>query len=390
MRKLRYSWIIALTGILALSVWGCSSSQNPTLPSRTSGSTQQSQSIQLVGKVVKWVDSQGQSLSPSGKVQIVENGLETTLQSNGSFTFDNLSAGQWTFAFHHTNGSRANGTLTISRSGKITVHVEIQGSRAVLQPSSSNDSGNTTGNKMELCGEIENVDLETRVLTLGGYDIWWDDATEFENLTEADLAVGVPVKVEAYEMNDGTWYAHSIQQKTSCDSNDSSGQEMKLCGVIESVDLSARTLVLEGYSMWWDDNTEFEHMTESDLEAGLTVKVEAQDMGDGTWYIHEIEQKSSCDSDDHDDMQKLKVCGEITDLDMSARWFEVEGYQIYWDESTKFEHMTADDLAIGMGVKVEAYQSSDSTWLAHEVEQKNSCSSQSSDDDSDDDSDHDD
>lgn len=90
----------------------------------------------------------------------------------------------------------------------------------------------------------------------------------------ADLADGVRVEVEGF-MRGGILVASQLDFKRGGD------QGFELHGPIESVDPVARTLVLRGVTVAWDDDTVFAAGTAAGLLAGVSIEARGSPAGGG-------------------------------------------------------------------------------------------------------------
>ena len=122
---------------------------------------------------------------------------------------------------------------------------------------------------------------------VGGIPVDASSATvEFDDGTADSVKDGVRVEVEGQVVN-GVLIATKVKIE---DENDDDGRdecEVELHGAIESVDPTARTLVLRGVTVAWTDTTEFRDLTAEGLVVGARIEVKATLADNGTTVVAE-------------------------------------------------------------------------------------------------------
>lgn len=165
------------------------------------------------------------------------------------------------------------------------------------------------------------------------------------------LALGVRVEVEGV-------YANGVLMATEVELEDDDDFEIE--GTVESVDTSARTLIVRGIVVHYA-SARFKQGTEADLRAGVRIEVDGRLDADGTTLV-------ATEIEFDDDRDGAGIEGRITSLDRGAQTFVVAGVTVDYS-GARFEDGSAADLAVGVKVEVEGQFSSDGRTLrATEIE----------------------
>lgn len=212
-----------------------------------------------------------------------------------------------------------------------------------------------------LQGPVAFIDREAEQIEVLGQTVIYDDLTEFEETDLDTLTVGDFVEISGYVNENGDFYATLVELE-----NDET--EVKLKGNVANLDTDAQTFTLGELTIDYS-TAEFDNMTLEDLADGLFVKVEGDTFDSGTMTLTADEVESKEQSDIDEDTDEVAIAGIVKNYDEEAGTFSVNQYDFVVSDSTEFEDGTADTLANGIIVKVEAAVDGDQL-IAEEVEFK--------------------
>jgi hypothetical protein len=140
--------------------------------------------------------------------------------------------------------------------------------------------------KAELRGEISNLDEGAQTFTVRTQLISYADVAEWD-LEGAALANGLLVEVEGSVNAEGTLVANKVEAED--DDRFERDTEVKLKGLISSVNAEANQFVVNGVTVLWNNRTEFDDLLAADLAANLMVEVEGRTNADGVLVAEEVE-----------------------------------------------------------------------------------------------------
>lgn len=140
--------------------------------------------------------------------------------------------------------------------------------------------------KAELRGEISNLDEGAQTFTVRTQLISYADVAEWD-LEGAALANGLLVEVEGTVNAEGTLVASKVEAED--DDRFERDTEVKLKGLISSVNAEANQFVVNGVTVLWNNRTEFDDLLAADLAANLMVEVEGRTNADGVLVAEEVE-----------------------------------------------------------------------------------------------------
>ncbi len=140
--------------------------------------------------------------------------------------------------------------------------------------------------KAELRGEISNLDENAQTFTVRTQLISYADVAEWD-LEGAALANGLLVEVEGTVNAEGTLVASKVEAED--DDRFERDIEVKLKGLISSVNAEANQFVVNGVTVLWNNRTEFDDLLAADLAANLMVEVEGRTNADGVLVAEEVE-----------------------------------------------------------------------------------------------------
>ncbi|MYL25948.1 MULTISPECIES: DUF5666 domain-containing protein [Halomonadaceae] len=207
---------------------------------------------------------------------------------------------------------------------------------------------------VEIEGRIDAGSLDTgaRTFAINGLITEWTSTTEFDDLTESDLAEDLGVEVEGRFQGDRL-VATEIEREDSARYSRGDDDDLEIVGPVtvpwESND---RTFSVNGIEFDVDDDTEFDDgLQPTDLVAGRLVKVEAE-FDDGRWVAEEVEQREA----------NAEVDGTLTATpDRDNEILRVGGVEVRVTASTVISddddddgrRLGFDDLSEGFSYEVE-------------------------------------
>ncbi|ATZ72683.1 hypothetical protein CWC33_02795 [Idiomarina sp. X4] len=212
-----------------------------------------------------------------------------------------------------------------------------------------------------LQGPVAFIDREAEQIEVLGQTVIYDDLTEFEATDLNTLTVGDFVEISGYVNENGNFYATLVELEDD-------ETEVKLKGNIANLDTDAQTFTLGELTINYS-TAEFDDMTMDDLADGLFVKVEGETFDSETMTLTADEVESKEQSDIDEDTDEVTIAGIVKNYDEEAGTFSVNQYDFVVSDSTEFEDGTADTLANGIIVKVEAVLDGEQL-VAEEVEFK--------------------
>jgi hypothetical protein len=222
---------------------------------------------------------------------------------------------------------------------------------------------NASASEVEFVGGVESMGANS--WTVGGVPVGINAETQID----PGLAVGDLAKVHAMVAADSSLTGREIRavesqaSSSSVDgssSADSSQAEMEFTGTVVSIDPTA--WVVGDRTLAVTDATEIKDA----IVVGDMVKVHAQPQPDGSLTAREIELAAPPDpalpDDDEDLPGEVHFFGTVEDI--QADHWVVAGTTFLVTTETEIK----DAIVIGDSVKVDATQSPDGSWVAHEIE----------------------
>ena len=144
-------------------------------------------------------------------------------------------------------------------------------------------------------GKLEFTEIVTEISenlwVVGGYELILTAGTEIED----EISIGDLVKVEAWIDSEGEIYAIEIEETSDVD--DDYDDEFEITGIVSEV--GANYLVVNGLRFEFGSGSEFDDDMDV-IEVGDRVEVEARMLGDGVFFIEEIEIEEDMYDDDDD------------------------------------------------------------------------------------------
>lgn len=171
-----------------------------------------------------------------------------------------------------------------------------------------------------------------------------------ETLIKGDLRIGDQVRA-AYRLdNDGMLVAREIQSAILADEHNQDRDEIEFFGMVESI--TDGVWRVDGRDLMVTPQTEIKGL----IEVGDLVKVHAF-AGEGDMLIAREIEKAVTDGG-----QKVEFVGTVEAIS-DGEW-SIDGRSVIVLPDTEIE----DDIQVGDLVKVEAYENSEGSLVAHEIE----------------------
>jgi hypothetical protein len=240
---------------------------------------------------------------------------------------------------------------------------DLQVGMVVTLSGTVNDDG-TTGDaskihyEEQLKGPLESIDLIANTMTVLGQNITFDDLTSLERVVLVELNLGDFLEISGFFDNEGNLYASRIEKEDNVTT-------LKVQGKISMLDANAQTFKLAQLTINYSGAT-FDDFTAQDLADDLAVRVkgDASALVDNVFSISKI--KPAKKEDDHNDGDKRHLEGIISTFESNAN-FVVNDITVITDDNTKYEHGTAESLALDVRVKIKGSFNEAGQLLAKEI-----------------------
>ncbi len=343
---------------------------------------------------------------PNGLSQAITESTTLTSMTSGSYTLDANSVTVDNLVFSPlepsqtislSNNQTANLTVTyvttiiakgvISQFGSIFVNgveYETGNSVVVIDGNNASESGLRLGMEVavqgsifsdgihgiahsisysaRLEGPVDAVDLAGNQFTVLGQSILVNGDTNFEDVTFDGLLVGNVVEVNAILDDDGNLLATRVELVS--DAVVDGETEFKIRGEVENLDTDLQTFNIGNLLISYAA-AEIKDDDEIGLENGVFVKVSSMEaVVDGVLIADVI--KIEDEDNDENRGQQISIDGIINQFD-SATEFAVNDIPVTTTDETDFNHGTADDLALGVRVKIHGIVNDDGVLVARMV-----------------------
>jgi hypothetical protein len=280
------------------------------------------------------------------------------------------------------------GSWFVDRSGRLIdptqpgsqerIERNIQNSLKVFRD--DDRDGKEDDDESEIKAPIDSLGVD--FLIAGGQKVFVTDDTRIvryghgpqEELSFADLAVGMEVKIHARLRDDGTLVAIKIKVENEDDDNGDDDQVYEASAAIDS--LGADFLVIAGTTIFVNDDTNIlsgnhSELTFADLQVGMRVSVRAVVRDDGTLLATDIKVKVE---PDHQEVVEIRA--QIDSL--GADYFVAAATKIFVDDDTLIlqnddghdhsgDKLEFSDLQVGMLIEVRAVLRDDGTLVATKI-----------------------
>lgn len=190
-----------------------------------------------------------------------------------------------------------------------------------------NDDNDT---EVELRGVIANLDESAQTFDIRGQQVDYIQSTELD-LDGQVLANGLRVEVEG-TLENGVLVATEIEADEESFAKDT---ELELLGIVSELDAEAKTFIVNGTQVTWNNQTDFDDLTAAQLANDLTVELEGRVNAEGVLVAEDIE------IEDDTNISLEATISEVTEgSDQFSGTITVLGLQVSVDMSTR---MSDDD-----------------------------------------------
>jgi len=263
--------------------------------------------------------------------------------------------------------------LTVGESVEISGY--ISGETLIASYIESNDDTDT---EVELRGVVANLDEAAGTFSIRNQQISYSQSTELD-LDGQVLANGLKVEVEGELNAESVLVADEIEADEETFAKDT---ELELVGIISELDTEAKTFVVNGTQVTWNNQTDFDDLTASQLANDLTVEVEGHINAEGVLVAEDIEI-----NDDANISIEATISEVTAGSDNFTGSITVLGLQVNVDMSTRMsdddENPNADvkfnfgHLSSGDKVELEITGNSENGYRAVKLERDYNDSSDS-------------
>lgn len=205
--------------------------------------------------------------------------------------------------------------------------------------------------EVEIEGAVAGLDRDAQTFNIRGLEVNYVSAVFDDDMSADDLENGVIVEVEG-RMENGVLIAGEIEDEDAWYDDD---EDIEISGAIQGdYDSATRQFRLNGLTVQVDADTDFDDVSESDLQDGLLVKVEGEMRG-GILLAEDVELRDA-------DAELEATIGEINSSD---RTLLVGGVRVVVTGSTLIEddederRLVFDDLRVNDYLEVEGIQRSE-------------------------------
>ncbi|MBU2970511.1 hypothetical protein KO527_14245 [Pseudoalteromonas sp. C2R02] len=203
-------------------------------------------------------------------------------------------------------------------------------------------------NKVELKGTVDASFETSAEFTVNGHLIVTNEATEYKDGSESDLAPGIKVEIKGQQGESGAILALKIEF-------DSDDDESEIEGVIETFS-TIQEFTIGEFTINTDDNTEFKYGTKDDLAQGVNVEVKGNLTDSHTILAIKIEFKHD---EDHE-VEGVIVNSEFSENLQFPFIFNLEinssdTLSISVSQDTEFKDGSISMLANGVNIEVEGH-----------------------------------
>ena len=228
------------------------------------------------------------------------------------------------------------------------------------------------GDDIELKGVISSLNTITQTFTLGGLTIDYSSA-QLDGISE--MVDGLYVEIKSDQALSGfTMFASKIELERDGehDERGDDGEEIEFEGIIMSVD--SNSIVVNGQTVYFNDETEFEHGDESHLIIGSKLKVEGEFNAEGLLIAEEFKFKEEGDTE---------ITSHVESVDANASTLTIMGLTLHVNNTTIMEderdeegqtavrYFDITDITVGDWLEIRAhYDELNSQWVATKLERE--------------------
>jgi len=220
-------------------------------------------------------------------------------------------------------------------------------SKIELENDGYKDERGDYDDEREFEGIIMSLNADESSIVVNGQTVYYNQRTEFEYGTMADLAEGLRIKVEARFNNEGELVAEEIKFRKRA--------AFELEGSLEAVDRDANTVTLMGQTFLINnstmlrdeqddhDQTPIRYFNVADLSVGDWVEIRAyRDQQSGDCIATKLER------DDHELGQRFEISGLIEDNSVADQ-FTVAGITVDYSAIGSFTAQVGQEIEVEGG-----------------------------------------
>ncbi|TNC79284.1 MAG: hypothetical protein C9356_19940 [Oleiphilus sp.] len=218
-------------------------------------------------------------------------------------------------------------TLPLTVGASVEISGYVSGENLIASYVERNDDNDT---EVELRGVIANLDESAQTFDIRGQQVDYIQSTELD-LDGQVLANGLRVEVEG-TLENGVLVATEIEADEETFAKDT---ELELLGIVSELDAEAKTFIVNGTQVTWNNQTDFDDLTAAQLANDLTVELEGRVNAEGVLVAEDIEIEEDAN------ISLEATISEVTEgSDQFSGTITVLGLQVSVDMSTR---MSDDD-----------------------------------------------
>lgn len=173
-------------------------------------------------------------------------------------------------------------TLPLTVGASVEISGYVSGENLIASYVERNDDNDT---EVELRGVIANLDESAQTFDIRGQQVAYTQSTELD-LDGQVLANGLRIEVEGELDTDAVLVATEIEADEETFAKDT---ELELLGIVSELDAEAKTFIVNGTQVTWNNQTDFDDLTAAELANDLTVEVEGRVNAEGVLVAEDIE-----------------------------------------------------------------------------------------------------
>ena len=210
----------------------------------------------------------------------------------------------------------------------------------------------SAGEPLTIKGTISS-DFASGRFSLGDLVVAVDNTTEFSNIPNQQLIPGMKIKVKSMrEIFNNEFLADKIELSKSKYTN--IGDFVEIEGIIMKPDLPAGEFLLNGYTVYFSNQTKFDGGSASNLTEGVKAAVEGVLLSDNQIEAKNISLRNK---------SKIELTAQVTSVDITADQVNVSGVNVQLtsktllkddDKTTKVKRFSIADLYPGDKVQIKA------------------------------------
>ena len=213
-------------------------------------------------------------------------------------------------------------------------------------------------------GPIESIDLAAQSFVVLAQTVNTDELTQFDNVTFDTLMVGNVVEVSGHVNSDGSILATRVDKQSDTAAEGST--VYRIAGDISNLDVNGETFTIGDLVVDYS-SAEFFDLPEGGLIDGLSVVIESiQAPQTGVLTASKVTLEALTSGTEMTENQKMNLEGFI-DSFVSGAEFTINDYPVITNDETSFRNGNADNLILGIRIKVKGSVDSEGRLLANEI-----------------------